>query len=797
MGKKIRGFNNLQAYKESVPHVVLLNDRGVDIPFIGSLLYIGENEGFAPGWYLFNKRFTNTHIDLREAKDGNLANTIRDLLSQFGGAFYFPNEVCPKPDKYLRCARLSDMVYSMEVLDDDFFQKFHDFMKENSSYLKPILHRYSVTDDFGFLQVVYAIVGDSKNFFAWALKMLCQESISFVAISWVMYFNERYKGLSKLLSKNTITAYTRKDTFWQMVDELLLLRRNKRVSDTINEFNTFQKKLLKNVHLDEIGVLTLSRFQKLSPVKRQNFIRKMSTIQNGQTIVENMEQLMHVHFRWDKEDFLKFINNGAKNVKVMWQSEHAILIRVYDFETIKNIAKTTNWCISKNKTYWDDYVEYRKGAAQYVILDFSKPEDDNYSIVGFTVSTSRITNAHDFTNNNILPENAENIAYLPSTLFSYLRHSRAKTNIYDILKSYGIPMEILYDSDVFTFQWNKESCLTKIKELCPKMRYNIAAAQDGKMVIELIGRGIDKLFVEDAFRPPYDFFSQHYFLFLDFAKPATDTGRFYVASIRRNVKTMIDECVVLYNAALENQPSFILNILFREYGAPLNIISRSAHKDDVFMTAFRSFDAPFVSQQLADPHFIEVLRNDANQEVLNIIYASLHEYLSPDYLNVFYNKNYTLTQVLGNKGVKTLFQLCVSVPADFEGGMTQDSIDDLISDLINGELLAGCDLHSAAHCVFVKSMILNEPIEVVKELLQSAPSYTVRRRQRNGKKNVLEWMAQIFLKRAIQENYALNIDKDFGWVKSIAKGNEAIQQLIEQLPQVESSVSSQSFFNFN
>ena len=79
-----------------------------------------------------------------------------------------------------------------------------------------------------------------------------------------------------------------------------------------------------------------------------------------------------------------------------------MVLKVFDFETIKQLAKTTNWCISKNKSYWNNYVSPENNTSQYVLFDFSKKEDDKHSIIGFTVMHNKgITNAHDFTNNNL------------------------------------------------------------------------------------------------------------------------------------------------------------------------------------------------------------------------------------------------------------------------------------------------------------------------------------------------------------------------------------------------------------
>ena len=80
---------------------------------------------------------------------------------------------------------------------------------------------------------------------------------------------------TKNLRKNTITAYTSNDDIMSLSEELLILRREKRINDVINMFNTAQKRILraKAAEFSDKDKETLSKFYRLSETKKSNFIQ--------------------------------------------------------------------------------------------------------------------------------------------------------------------------------------------------------------------------------------------------------------------------------------------------------------------------------------------------------------------------------------------------------------------------------------------------------------------------------------------------------------------------------------------
>jgi hypothetical protein len=94
-------------------------------------------------------------------------------------------------------------------------------------------------------------------------------------------------------------------------------------------------------------------------------------------------------------------------------------------------------------------------ATQYVLFDFSKKEDDNLSIVGFTSVHDRgITHAHDFQNRNIMGSKINtNVA---SEIKSFVSRYIDCSNIYGILSRDGIDLSDVVSYEPSHYKWNRD-----------------------------------------------------------------------------------------------------------------------------------------------------------------------------------------------------------------------------------------------------------------------------------------------------------------------------------------------------
>ena len=342
------------------------------------------------------------------------------------------------------------------IVDDKFDEEYESFQKNNKKLLDQVYGRYCYAND-SLAMLMFALIGNSPNLYVWAITSYFKNGVSLCTIEHIIHWSKKYSQLVGKLSKGTITAYNTKDKVKLLVSEIVKLRSVKRANDSVNLFNTAQKKLLKKIDMDDKNVHILNRFGRLSSPKKHNFVIKMSTIEDVNDILHQMSLLSNIHFEWNRDSLMDYIQNSENiNCDVIYDDNNIVLVKVKTYDTVKLLAKTTNWCISKNKRYWNDYVEHRHNSSQFVIFDFNKPEDHELSIVGFTsVKNGGITNAHSFSNNNLMG----NYGNTNNKLKSFFT-KEVPNNIFSIISANKIPLNKVFDTKPLKFQWNLHSFMS-------------------------------------------------------------------------------------------------------------------------------------------------------------------------------------------------------------------------------------------------------------------------------------------------------------------------------------------------
>ena len=136
----------------------------------------------------------------------------------------------------------------------------------------------------------------SPNYYSWALNNVFKHSATYQSVKNCLRLIDDYPQIVKKLSKGTPIAYNGLKAITELYEELVMLRRDKRLNDVVNMFNTCQKKLLKNHAFSDNEVDTISKFYVLSPEKQNNFVRKMSTIDDTNEIMHQMSLLTKSQF---------------------------------------------------------------------------------------------------------------------------------------------------------------------------------------------------------------------------------------------------------------------------------------------------------------------------------------------------------------------------------------------------------------------------------------------------------------------------------------------------------------------
>lgn len=597
------------------------------------------------------------------------------------------NEISCKYSRELviREKLIFELAWTIILLPDDFDSGYENFVNGNKKLLSPIFAKCCSKDD-AIAHYFYTLCHDAPNLFAWAMNNTFKYGESLATLTSLIKWFKRYGSNSGKLSKGSITSYNN-EQIALLENEAYKLRSEKRAKDVINTFNTTQKKLMKGVTLTPKHIITLSRFSNLSNAKKTNFIQKMSTIEDVDEIFTQMAYISNVHFEWNKDAFMNYIKNTTDevvNCDIVFDKNNVVVVKAKTYDTIKNLAKNTNWCISKNKRYWNEYVEHRSRASQYVIFNFNKKEDDELSIVGFTVDSGKgITNAHSFTNNNLMGESTD---YCVDTWL------RTANNINDIINILGIPRESFMTQRKSRFPWNKEGFFHFL-EHCIEKNYEVISDNDNKVVLTTSSKNI-RFFFGKEYENVYEYGvnekSKH-FLFIDFNKREDDVSRVIFAIIGFDESKSEEYCAASFNAVCQyTKVSF--DKLLEDNHLPYDTICRVNDDINKFYSSLEKYDVDTISLMLKNEEIMKLFKAKKNAknrfDISEYLNNSIFDKKSLGLINMFYENGFKLCDISTPRDVGGIVNSLMSnMAVRFSRSQFSTSLptDDDFKRLLNGE----------------------------------------------------------------------------------------------------------------
>lgn len=537
------------------------------------------------------------------------------------------------------------------LLPEDFDKHYEEFTKQNKKLVDKVFERMCHKNDF-FSIYIYALTEGSPNLFVWAMTNIFKYGAKFHGIKNCINWCINYPQLIKNLSKGTPTAYNGKDQVLALYNEMVTLRKNKRVNDTINMFNTSQKKMLKNIELTDNVIDIFSKFYLLSYAKQHNFVRKMSTIDNADEIIRQMSLLTKAHFEWNKESFLNFIKNVENiNCEVVLDRDNLVIVKVNDYDTIKYLAKTTNWCISKNKKYWNDYVGNRSGeSTQYVLFDFSKDEDDEFSIVGFTTLARKgIVNAHSFSN--------ENLMHGCSNVYPVRQFIPFRPNIFYLLKLNNVSINNFVGKNQFNYEWNIDSFIEFI-EVALDDSFDIVYQDDNKIAI-ITENPMVRFIIGDAYNNIAYCNTKKCVIFADFSKYQHDDNRLLFVGVNWDNSVKEERPTKVFNLCVNVETNIPFDNLLEEYNLPYNIICRTENKIERFIGAFSTYNIQLVDTLLKDKDLVNTLKASKNTlanhyNIDSYVNNSIFNGYTIDMLKVLYDNNVMLSDIMKSRSIDSI-----------------------------------------------------------------------------------------------------------------------------------------------
>lgn len=370
IGNFIRSTNHLFRLANSNPkgvHLLGIRERantyaveGYVFPLIkgnhyGDMVFVEPNSSFNP--FGRSKTSASHFIDL-------VLETHKEAFLEIAknyDAYAWPISMDNKKRQYEEHS-YNIGVQPRIVVADDFDKQYELFLAQNKKITDNVFNNY-IERNNPLSKLMFSLANGNANFYAWGIKMCRRNYCSLHAIQHILAFNEDCGSLVKDLTKKNIIALSSMRDVIKALDEAFYLRAKTQAKKTVSWFNPTQKKLLNSKLENKDSILILNNFSQLSKTKRLNFIRKVSTIEDADEIIKMMSFLCtHTTFEWNQDSLLDFLTHAeGLNYEMVMNKPNIVVVKVHDFETIKRLAKTTNWCISKNRSYWSQYANDRRG----------------------------------------------------------------------------------------------------------------------------------------------------------------------------------------------------------------------------------------------------------------------------------------------------------------------------------------------------------------------------------------------------------------------------------------------------
>ena len=328
--------------------------------------------------------------------------------------------------------------------------------------IAPLIKKYGINPETNTLfQNIIKLFADTPNYQVWAVKVIFSKALPFEQLAFIKHWSDENKTLIKSLTKQNIVSYSSPSDLGNLLYEIEGLNMVSLVKNNINRFNTEQRHMLeKAIKPNTINGITAHKnrtfqswykifvkFDKLPETRKKKFISLCSAYRDLDAMKEGLAKSTEESYQWNKEDMFAFMQNNAPDCKVVFNKDNIVILEIPSFNDSRKLCGggRTGWCITREESYFRQYVTSRPGHKQYFFFNFDKPETDEFAHIGFTVEDNKgIVNAHSTKNRALLDEG--------------IKYHGQYMNIYNVFNAFGIKMGSFLRLDkIKGFKWNLES----------------------------------------------------------------------------------------------------------------------------------------------------------------------------------------------------------------------------------------------------------------------------------------------------------------------------------------------------
>jgi len=362
-------------------------------------------------------------------------------------------------------------------------------MTYNKKQINPLIDKFQINPETNKLFISIMEMFDGQpNYQSWAVKVIFSQVIDFNKLKEIHDWIVDNQGAISKLEKKNIVSYNSKKSIEQLEKEMKGINMVSFIKNIISHFNTEQKKLLtKEFFKGELTPLQaysnsfikewygiLKAFNKKPMARKNNFYSTCSAFKNAPQIMAAIKDCLKEEYSWELEDFMSFVDYNTKDCDVVFSKDNVVILRVNSFDSSKKLCGSgrTQWCITREKHFFDDYVDRHNGARdQYFLFDFNRNETDCFAHVGFTFEKG---------NGIIYAQTCDNKEMLHG-----FTQGKENIDIKGLLSKLGVKQSTFMSLPKnIGFEWNLQSIIQIVKK--NPQDYAIAYENDGKIIISTL-----------------------------------------------------------------------------------------------------------------------------------------------------------------------------------------------------------------------------------------------------------------------------------------------------------------------
>jgi hypothetical protein len=495
------------------------------------------------------------------------------------------------------------------------------------------------------------------NYQIWAVKMIFSKSMSMEDLEKIHEWASKNQTMVKSLEKQNIVSYSSKNAISQLFNEMKGLDNLAIIKNTINHFNTDQRKMLTNSLLPkEYTALEgfsntnvkkwadiFRKFNRLPLDRKNKFYSNCSKLRDLNDLQNAIVTCLEATYEWNKEDLLAYVANVTTDCEVVLDNGNFVIVHVPSFKSSKLLCGNgrTKWCITREESYFSQYVTGQNNRDQYFLFDFGRKESDAFAHIGFTMENGRGFYCAQTCNNS-------------SMMGGYTQNGET-LNINQALERAGCKMSIFLRLNALNnYKWDLENILNFIKK--HPNDYAIAYEKEGRLIINVLNTNAIKSLIGHSI--------------INLGNYMVDNNNKVYVFLDSNVKYNDERALI----AMHYQKDQYGTLSLKRMNDPYNTdITKNGYLSKVGITTDN-----YLNREAIDPQVLLHKLIDENDEIGAI---KLLEKEGKDFnVNYEFNQRVPIISAVNNK-MYTLFEKIVSHPkfdSSIEDGFGETLLESLI-----------------------------------------------------------------------------------------------------------------------